>query len=93
MRCISNIHGNQVTASGGRNLTVNTGINLLDVVAVTEDLPDRGLHRGQVRTVVEHLTSGVFEVEFSDDHGHTYATLSVRVGQLMALHHRSAEVA
>lgn len=77
----------------GRNLTVNTGINLLEVVAVTEDLPDRGLYQGQVGTVVEELASGVFEVEFSDDHGHTYATLSVRAEQLMALHHRSAEVA
>lgn len=43
--------------------------------------------------MVEELAAGVFEVEFSDDHGHTYATLSVRAGQLMALHHRSAEVA
>ena len=44
-------------------------------------------------TVVEDLAPGVFEVEFSDDHGHTYATLSLRVGQLMVLHHRPVEVA
>ena len=74
-------------------MTVNTGINLLDVVALTEDLPDRGLYRGQVGTVVEDLAPAVFEVEFSDDEGRTYATLSLRAGQLMVLHHRPVEVA
>ena len=70
---------------------MDTGINLLDVVALTEDLPDRGLCRGQVGTVVEDLAPGVFEVEFSDDYGRTYATLSLRVAQLMVLHHRLVE--
>jgi hypothetical protein len=49
-------------------------IQLLDVVAVTEDLPQRGLSRGQVGTVVETLAPGVFEVEFCDNAGRTYAT-------------------
>jgi mRNA interferase MazF len=31
--------------------------------------------------------------EFSDDEGRTYATLSLRAGQLMVLHHRPVEVA
>jgi len=74
-------------------MTMNTGINLLDVVALTEDLPDRGLYRGQVGTVVEDLAPAVFEVEFSDDEGRTYATLSLRDGQLMVLHHRPVGVA
>ena len=74
-------------------MIVNTGINLLDVVALTEDLPDRRLYRGQVGTVVEALAPDVFEVEFSDDEGRTYATLSVRAGQLMVLHHQPVEVA
>lgn len=34
---------------------MNQGIKLLDVVALTEDLPDRKLRRGQVGTVVELL--------------------------------------
>jgi len=42
---------------------------LFDVVAVTVDLSDEGLRRGQVGTVVEALAPGVFEVEFSDDQG------------------------
>jgi hypothetical protein len=48
---------------------------LLDVVALLEDLPERGLRRGQVGTVVVQLAPGVFEVEFSDDSGRAYALL------------------
>jgi Domain of unknown function (DUF4926) len=44
-------------------------INALDVVALLEDVPSRGLMRGQVGTVVEKLAPGVFEVEFSDNSG------------------------
>ena len=44
-------------------------IHLLDVVALTVDLPERGLTRGQVGTVVETLAPEVFEVEFSDEQG------------------------
>ena len=67
---------------------MSTSPGLLDVVALMEDLPDRGLRRGQVGTVVECLASDVFEVEFSDDRGRTYASLALRTDQLMALHHR-----
>jgi hypothetical protein len=42
---------------------------------------------------VEDLAPDVFEIEFSDDDGHTYATLGLRAGQLMVLHHRPVEVA
>src|SRR4051812_46361829 len=50
---------------------MDQAIQLLDV-ALTEDLPERGLRRGQVGTVVEDLAPGVFEVEFSDNQGRTY---------------------
>ena len=43
--------------------------------------------RGQVGTVVERLAPDVYEVEFSDDNGRTYATLSLRADQLLQLHH------
>ncbi len=72
---------------------MNTSLNILDVVALTEDLPGQGLYRGQVGTVVEDLAPDVFEIEFSDDEGHTYATLGLRAEQLMVLHHRPVEVA
>lgn len=68
-------------------------INLLDVVALAEDIPQHGLTRGQVGTVVELLTPGVFEVEFSDDDGHVYATAALNNQQLMLLHYRPAHSA
>lgn len=67
---------------------MNEAIELLDVVALVEDLPDRQLVRGQVGTVVEVLGPGVFEVEFSDDDGRTYAMLALTAEQLMVLHHQ-----
>ncbi len=66
---------------------------LLDVVALTVDLPERNLLRGQVGTVVEDLAAGVFEVEFCDEEGRTYASLALPESQLLVLHYRPAEVA
>ncbi len=63
-------------------------IDLLDAVALTEDLPERGLRRGQVGTVVERLGPDAFEVEFSDDRGYTCASLALRAGQLLVLHYQ-----
>jgi uncharacterized protein DUF4926 len=68
-------------------------VRRLDVVALTADLPARGLRRGQVGTVVEHLGPGVFEVEFSDDDGRAYAQLALRDDQLMVLHYRPQQAA
>jgi len=68
-------------------------IQLFDVVALTEDLPQRDLNRGQVGTVVEILDQDVFEVEFSDNDGQTYAMLALRAYQLMVLHYQSVEAA
>jgi hypothetical protein len=72
---------------------VKTPIKLLDVVALTEDIPERALSRGQVGTIVESLAPDVFEVEFSDDEGRTYASLALRSEQLMVLHYRPVEAA
>jgi hypothetical protein len=47
----------------------------------------KGSLRGQVGTVVESLAPGVYEVEFSDDSGQTYASIALRAEQLMRLHH------
>jgi len=66
-------------------------MDMLDVVALLEDLPAKGLVRGQVGTIVELLAPGVFEVEFSDDHGRTYAMLTLKADQLMILHHRRVQ--
>lgn len=63
-------------------------INVLDVVALLVDMPEHGLVRGQVGTVVERLDEGVFEVEFSDDEGRTYAELALSADAILVLHHR-----
>lgn len=68
-------------------------IKLLDIVALTEDLPDRGLRRGQVGTVVEMLGLDVFEVEFADTDGQAYAMLSLRRDQLLRLHYEPLRIA
>lgn len=63
-------------------------IKLLDTVALLEDLPERKLKRGEVGTVVEVLAPEVYEVEFCDDEGQTYAELALRGDQLITLHNQ-----
>ena len=63
-------------------------INLLDTVALLEDLPQRDLIRGEVGTIVELLAPDVYEVEFCDDDGQTYAELALRSEQLIVLHNQ-----
>lgn len=58
-------------------------IKLLDIVALTEDIPEHNLKRGEVGTVVEILSDGeAFEVEFSDENGQMYKCLSFLESQL-----------
>ena len=62
-------------------------IKLLDVVALTQDVPEHDLKRGAVGTVVEILANGeAYEVEFSDDNGQMYKCLSFPASQLGVLH-------
>jgi hypothetical protein len=62
-------------------------VKLLDVVALTVDLPEYNLWRGQVGTVVEELASAAaFEVEFSDRNGRTYESIGLRPDQIMVLY-------
>jgi hypothetical protein len=68
-------------------------IKLLDVVALTEDLPNRKLRRGQVGTVVELLDPGVFEVEFTDNDGRAFASLALEEKQLLVLYYQPQEAA
>jgi len=65
-------------------------MKLLDVVALTEDLPQHGLIQGQVGTIVEELSSGAYEIDFSDDHGPTYASVGVPASKLIVLHYEPA---
>jgi hypothetical protein len=62
-------------------------LELLSVVALTQDIPGTGFVRGQVGTIVEVFGPDVFEVDFSDDRGRTYASLALNASQLLRLHH------
>lgn len=63
-------------------------MKLLDVVALTVDLPDHELRRGQVGTIVEILADGAAcEVEFCDREGRTYESVGLRPEQIMVLHY------
>jgi hypothetical protein len=62
-------------------------IEMHAVVAMLEDLPEEGLVRGQVGTIVGDWAPGVYEVEFSDGSGRTYAVVALKSDQLMPLHH------
>ncbi len=71
-------------------------VKLLDVVALTVNLLEYNLWRGQVGTVVEELASGAaFEVEFSERryrvslryrNGRTYESIGLRPDPIMVLH-------
>lgn len=67
---------------------------LFDVVALTTDLPDYDLKRGQVGTIVEVLANGkAFEVEFSDKSGRTIETIGVEPNQMMRLIYSPGSIA
>jgi hypothetical protein len=69
----------------------STPIPVLAPVALAVDLPDEGLTRGQIGTVVERLCAGGDEallVEFSDEDGRAYAIVPIRPEQLLVLHRR-----
>ena len=68
-------------------------LKALDVVALTEDLPQHGLPRGQVGTVVEELGADTFEVEFADDTGRPYLIVPVAGRQLIRLRYTQTQVA
>jgi Domain of unknown function (DUF4926) len=68
-------------------------MKLLDVVALLQDLPELGLIRGQVGTIVEMYEPNVFEVEFIDSNGRTYALETLSASVLMILHHQPRELA
>jgi Domain of unknown function (DUF4926) len=73
-------------------VTKNTA-KLLDVVALTVDLPKYNLWCGQVGTIVELLADGAaFEVEFSDRNGRTFESLGLRPEQIMVLHFEPASL-
>jgi Domain of unknown function (DUF4926) len=68
-------------------VTTLNKLQLLDVVVLKEPLPTHHLQAGQVGTIVEILAPDVYEIDFSDDDGQTYATLPLHTSQLLKLHY------
>jgi len=64
---------------------MNNGIKLLDVVALTVNLPEYNLTRGEVGTVVECYSDSAFDVEFVAQDGYTYALVTLHTEQLIPL--------
>lgn len=62
-------------------------LSVLDVVALLVDDREHGVVRGQVGTVVEQLDDGVFEVDFCDEEGRTYAQVAFAASALLRLHY------
>lgn len=60
-------------------------IKLLDVVALTADMPQHDLNRGEIGAVVECYADGTYDVEFVAQDGYTYALVTLRADQLIAL--------
>jgi hypothetical protein len=67
---------------------VAKSIQELDVVALMVDLPQSGLVRGQVGTVVFVYGPDAFEVEFVDHKdGRTYGLITLTASQLLPLYY------
>jgi Domain of unknown function (DUF4926) len=63
----------------------NPGLDFLRAVALLRDLPEHGLVRGQVGTIVEALDEATSLVEFSDDEGRAYAIVPCPLDALLVL--------
>jgi Domain of unknown function (DUF4926) len=69
-----------------------TNVPLLQApVALVVDVPEHGLTRGEMGTVVARLAAGSEKavlVEFADDEGQTYALIDLKLEQLVLFHRR-----
>lgn len=61
----------------------------LDLVALTVDLPEHGLGRGNIGTIVEVFDEPrrAYEVEFVDEDGYTIALVALGPGQIELVEH------
>lgn len=64
---------------------INNKIQLLDVVALTENLSEHKLWRGEIGAVVECHPGDAYEVEFVAQDGYTYALVTLQGEQLIPL--------
>ena len=60
-------------------------IRLLDVVALTTDMSEHNLTRGEIGTIVECYPGNGYEVEFVAQDGYTYALVTLQEDQIIPL--------
>lgn len=60
-------------------------IQLFDVVALIENLPEHHLWRGEIGAVVECYPNDAYEVEFVAQDGYTHALITLQARQLIPL--------
>jgi len=58
---------------------MNKKYEILDVVALLKEIPEKKLKKGQVGTIVEILGKNVYEIEFCNKNGVTIASISYPV--------------
>lgn len=61
---------------------MNNTINEIDLVALTQDLPELGFNKGETGIVVDISKTGVFLVEFSNENGEMIALESLKIEQI-----------
>lgn len=77
---------NQASPHGGI-VRMRTRIRIGDQVTLVDDMPDKGLFRGQVGMVVQEYDPGVYDVEFRFLSGREQVVVTtLRAGMLMPLH-------
>lgn len=64
-------------------------LNEFDTVAALGDRADIGIKAGEVGAIIAVLADGVFEVEFVDLDGQTYASGAFKTTELLKLHNRA----
>lgn len=64
---------------------IDRPIQELDVVALTVDVPEKKLVRGQVGTVVHVYSPDAYEVEFVGNDGRTYGLATLSAPQVFLL--------
>ncbi len=72
---------------------MNNKIELLSVVALMKNIPDKKLQKGQLGAVVEVLAPDVFLVEFCDYKGRTISMEALKTDVLLLLHQEPFESA
>lgn len=65
---------------------------LLDVVALSKDIPAKNLFKGFVGTIVEDFGDNTFLVEFSDNKGKVYAKEELQPNCFLKLYYEPEPV-